>query len=84
MIQYFHFLFSLYFKMSRICKITLKKTLFGNRVSNSNRRTSRVFLVNIQKKNLFFGKLFLSLRLSNSAFRLIKCLKRKLNQKLKF
>lgn len=41
--------------MSRKCQITGKKTMVGNNVSHSNRRTKRVF-----KPNLFVKKFYLA------------------------
>jgi len=35
--------------MARVCVITGKKTLFGNNVSHSNRKTRRKFLPNLHK-----------------------------------
>ncbi len=35
--------------MSRMCDICGKKTVFGNNVSHSHRKTRRTFMPNIQK-----------------------------------
>lgn len=35
--------------MAKVCAITGKKTLFGNNVSHSNRKTKRKFLPNLHK-----------------------------------
>ena len=43
--------------MSRICKLTGKKPLRGNRVSKSNNKTNRFQYPNLQKKKLFIPEL---------------------------
>lgn len=42
--------------MPRICPITKKKTLSGNNVSHSNRKTKRKFISNIQKVKVWDEK----------------------------
>lgn len=39
--------------MSRICELTGKRPITGNKVSHSNRKTRRWFVPNIQKKRFF-------------------------------
>jgi large subunit ribosomal protein L28 len=39
--------------MSRVCQITGKKSIVGNKVSHSNRKTKRRFYPNLQEKKFF-------------------------------
>ena len=39
--------------MSKVCEVTGKRPIVGNRVSHSNRKTKRRFLPNLQKKRFF-------------------------------
>lgn len=39
--------------MARVCQITGKKTMTGNKVSHSNRKTKRVFQPNLFKKRFY-------------------------------
>lgn len=39
--------------MARVCDLTGKKTIFGNNVSHSNRKTRRRFYPNLQEKKFF-------------------------------
>jgi len=38
--------------VSRICELTDRKKSFGNKVSHSNRKTKRTFLLNLHKVTL--------------------------------
>ncbi len=40
--------------MSRVCQVTGKKALVGNKVSHSNHRTKRRFEVNLHTKRFWF------------------------------
>ena len=42
------------FVMSKCCFVTGKKTLFGNNVSHSNRKTRRKFFSNLHKMKFWF------------------------------
>jgi large subunit ribosomal protein L28 len=59
--------------MSRVCQITGKKALVGNRVSHSNTKTKRRLEVNLRNKRFWFEEesRFIRLRLSARAMRLI-------------
>ena len=59
--------------MSRVCTITGKKPLVGNRVSHSNRKTKRRLEVNLRSKRFWFEEeqRWIRLRLSARAMRLI-------------
>jgi len=59
--------------MSRVCEITGKKALVGNRVSHSNHKTKRRLEVNLRNKRFWFEEegRFIRLRLSARAMRLI-------------
>ena len=43
--------------MSRVCKLTGKRPLRGNRVSKSNIKTNRFQYPNLQKKKIFIPEL---------------------------
>lgn len=59
--------------MSRICDLTGKKSLKGNNVSHSNRKTKRRFHVNLQEKRFFIPETgeWITLKVSTSAIRTI-------------
>lgn len=59
--------------MSRICQITGKKGIVGNKVSHSNHKTKRRFNVNLQTKKFFVPETgeWITLKLSTSALRTI-------------
>ena len=59
--------------MSRVCEITGKKSIVGNKVSHSNTKTKRRFNVNLKVKKFFLPEenKWISLRLSTSAIRTI-------------
>jgi len=42
--------------MSRICEITGKRTITGNNISHSNRKTKRKFLPNLHKHTFYLLK----------------------------
>ncbi|HUH34466.1 MAG TPA: 50S ribosomal protein L28 [Moheibacter sp.] len=52
--------------MSKICQITGKKRMVGNKVSHSNIKTKRTFDVNLFKKRFFMPELgeWITLRVS--------------------
>lgn len=57
--------------MPRVCQLTGKRTISGNNVSHSNRRTKRTFMPNLQKKRFFIpetGK-WVTLKLSTRAIK---------------
>ncbi len=57
--------------MSRVCQLTGKKPISGNKVSHSNAKTKRRFIPNIQKKRFFIPetKEWVTLKVSTSAIR---------------
>jgi large subunit ribosomal protein L28 len=57
--------------MARICQLTGKKPITGNRVSHSNVKTKRRFLPNLQKKKFFIPETgqTVQLQVSTSALR---------------
>lgn len=59
--------------MTRICKITGKKPLVGNRVSHSNNKTKRRFYLNLFKKRFFFleRKKWIRLKVSAAGIKII-------------
>lgn len=59
--------------MARVCQLTGKKPLTGNRVSHSNIKTKRRFLPNLQTKRFFFTEenRWISLKLSTEGIRTI-------------
>lgn len=59
--------------MSKVCVITGKGPMFGNRVSHANNKTKHRFLPNLQKHRYWVESLgrYVTLRLSTSAMRTI-------------
>jgi large subunit ribosomal protein L28 len=59
--------------MSRICEITGKKAIVGNKVSHAKNKTKRWFNINISKKKFFFPKTkkWIYLNVSTSGVRII-------------
>lgn len=59
--------------MSRVCKVTGKKPLVGNKVSHSNHKTKRRLEVNLRNKRFWFEEeqRWIRLRLSARAMRKI-------------
>ena len=59
--------------MSKICDLTGKKAIVGNRVSHSNHKTKRLFNPNLQIKRFFVPELgeWITLKVSTSALRTI-------------
>ncbi|HNQ12272.1 MAG TPA: 50S ribosomal protein L28 [Bacteroidia bacterium] len=59
--------------MARICDITGKKSIVGNNVSFSNKKSKRRFNPNLQKKKFFIPETgeWISLKVSTSALRTI-------------
>ena len=59
--------------MARVCQLTGKKPMTGNKVSHSNMKTKRRFLPNLQKKNFFIPETgqWVKLTVSAAALRTI-------------
>jgi large subunit ribosomal protein L28 len=59
--------------MSRVCKLTGKRPLTGNRVSHANNKTKRRQLPNLQHKRIFVRELnrWVRIRVSTKAIRSI-------------
>ncbi len=59
--------------MSRICQITGKRMMVGNKVSHSNMKTKRRFYPNLQTKKFYLTEedLWVTLRVSAGAIRTI-------------
>jgi large subunit ribosomal protein L28 len=59
--------------MSRVCEITGKKAIVGNKVSHSNAKTKRKFNVNLKVKKFFLPEedKWVTLRISTSALKTI-------------
>ena len=59
--------------MSKVCKLTGKKPLRGNRVSKSNIRTNRFQYPNLQKKKVFVPELNknITIKISVKAMKII-------------
>jgi large subunit ribosomal protein L28 len=59
--------------MSRVCVLTGKSSLVGNRVSHANNKTKVRLLSNLQNKRIFVPSLkkFVAMRLSTEAIRTI-------------
>jgi large subunit ribosomal protein L28 len=59
--------------MARVCQVTGKRPITGNTVSQSNIKTRRRFLPNLQKKRYFLAEedKWITLKLSTEAIRTI-------------
>ena len=60
-------------KMSRVCQITGKKTITGNNVAHSNKRTKRKYYPNLFEKKFYIPEedRWITLRVSAAGIRLI-------------
>jgi large subunit ribosomal protein L28 len=59
--------------MARVCQVTGKRPITGNKVSHSNIKTKRRFLPNLQTKRFFLAEedRWITLKLSSEAIRTI-------------
>ena len=59
--------------MARVCQVTGKRPITGNKVSHSNIKTKRRFLPNLQTKRFFLAEedRWVTLKLSSDAIRTI-------------
>ena len=59
--------------MARVCQVTGKVPIGGNKVSHSNIKTKRRFLPNLQKKKFYLAEedKWITLKLSTDAIRTI-------------
>lgn len=59
--------------MARVCEITGKKPVVGHNVSHSNRKTKRLFQVNLFTKKFFVPELnkWVTLKVSSSGIKMI-------------
>ena len=59
--------------MARVCQVTGKRPITGNKVSHSNTKTKRRFLPNLQTKRFFFVEedRWITLKVSSEAIRTI-------------
>lgn len=59
--------------MARVCQVTGKKPMTGNKVSHSNIKTKRRFLPNLQTKRYFLAEenRWITLKVSSEAIRTI-------------
>ena len=59
--------------MSRVCDVTGKKPMFGNKVSHANNKSRRRFDVNLQKKRFWLPDeiRFVTLKVSTRGMRII-------------
>ncbi len=59
--------------MARVCELTGKRPIVGNKVSHSNIKTKRRFLPNLQKKRYFLAEedTWITLKVSSEAIRTI-------------
>lgn len=59
--------------MSKICQITSKRSIVGNKISHSNNKSKRRFYVNLSKKRFFIPeeKKWITLKVSASGIKLI-------------
>jgi large subunit ribosomal protein L28 len=61
------------YTMARVCQVTGKKPITGNKVSHSNIKTKRRFLPNLQTKRYFLAEedKWITLKVSSEAIRTI-------------
>ena len=59
--------------MSRVCEVTGKRVMYGNKVSHANNKSRRKFSVNLQKKTFWVDILnkSITLRVSAKGLRII-------------
>lgn len=59
--------------MSKVCELTGKRPISGNKVSHSNHKTRRRFIPNLQKKRFFVPETgeWITLRVTANAIRTI-------------
>ena len=59
--------------MSRVCDITGKKPMFGNKVSHAHNKSRRRLNINLQKKKFWLPdeKRYVTLRISTRGMRII-------------
>jgi len=59
--------------MSRVCQLTGKRPISGNKVSHSNRKTRRRFLPNLHKKRFYIPEkdMWVTMKVSSKAIRTI-------------
>ena len=59
--------------MARVCQVTKKRPLVGNKVSHANNKTKRRFLPNLQRRKFWLEseQRWVRLRLTNNALRTI-------------
>lgn len=59
--------------MARVCQVTGKKPITGNKVSHSNIKTKRRFLPNLQTKRYFLAEedKWITMKISTEAIRTI-------------
>ena len=59
--------------MSKVCQVTGKRTISGNNVSHSNRKTRRRFMPNLHERRFWVASenRWVKLRISNAALRTI-------------
>ncbi|MEN9883653.1 MAG: hypothetical protein RLZZ420_870 [Bacteroidota bacterium] len=59
--------------MARVCQVTGKRPITGNKVSHSNIKTKRRFLPNLQTKRFFLAEedRWVTIKLSSEAIRTI-------------
>lgn len=59
--------------MSRVCQVTGKRPMTGNKVSHANNKTRRRFLPNIQNRRFWVEEenRFITLRISTKGMRIV-------------
>lgn len=60
--------------MAKVCQITGRKRMVGNNVSHSNKRTKRIFAINLKTKKFWSEteKRFITLKVSCKGMRTIE------------
>jgi len=57
--------------MSKLCQITGKKPMMGNKVSHANNKTKRSFNLNLSKKRFFIKNKWILLKVSSAGIKTI-------------
>ena len=60
--------------MAKVCQITVRKRMVGNNVSHSNKRTKRIFAINLKTKKFWSEteQRFITLKVSCKGMRTIE------------
>ncbi|WGH26492.1 MAG: 50S ribosomal protein L28 [Candidatus Bostrichicola ureolyticus] len=57
--------------MSKICVVTGKKPIIGNKISHANNKSKRIFSINLKKKKFLLQNKWIKLKVSAAGLKLI-------------